>query len=133
MIPLAAELSVLMGAVSCGCPMSCKILRNFIPSLYRLQVEMGRRDSARGSPRERCFLLGPFRNDARMDAPLCREAFSPSLVRMWAGLPVSQLRFLHTSRLAGAWLAALAAALVAGWRALARPANMLALCPCRKR
>ena len=75
---------------------------------------MGRRDSARGSPRERCFLLGPFRNDTRMDAPLCRGLFSPPLARMCSGLPVSQLRFLLTSRLAEAWLAALAAALVVG-------------------
>ena len=64
-----------------------------------------------------------------MDAPLRREVFSPSLVRMWAGLLVPQLRFLLTSWLAGAWLAALAAALVAGWRALARPSSMLALHP----
>ena len=63
-------------------------------SLYRLQVEMGRRGSARGSPRERCFLLGPFRSDARIDAPLCKEVFSLPSVRMWLGLPVSQLRFL---------------------------------------
>ena len=95
-------------------------------SLYRSQVEMGRRGSARGSPRERCFLLGPFRSGARMVAPLRRGLFSPPLMRICSGLPVSQLRFLLTSRLAEAWLAALAAALVAGWRALARPANVLA-------
>ena len=95
-------------------------------SLCRLQVGVGRRGSARGSPRERCFFLGPSCSDARMGAPLRREVFSPSLVHMWAGLPVPQLRFLLASRLAEAWLAALAAALVAGWRALARPASMLA-------
>ena len=63
--------------------------------------------------------------DTRMDAPLCREVFSPPLVRMWAGLLAPQLCFLLTSRLAEAWLAALAAALAAGWRVLARPANTL--------
>ena len=41
-------------------------------------------------------------------------------------MPVLQLRFLHSLPWAGAWLAALAAALAVGWRALARPANVLA-------
>ena len=84
---------------------------------------MGRKGSARGPFAERCFLVGPFRSDARADAPLYREAFSSSLVQMDAGLPALQLRFLATSCLAGAC----AAALAAGWRALARPSSILAL------
>ena len=91
-------------------------------SLYRLQVEMERRDSARGPSGGRCFLVGPFRSDARADAPLRREAFSSSLARAHAGLPALQLRFLATSCLAGACVAALAA----GSRVLARPSNILA-------
>ena len=84
---------------------------------------MGRKDSARGPFAERCFLVGPFRSAARADAPLRREAFSSSLVRVGIGLPALQLRFLATSCLVGAC----AAALAAGWRALARPSNMLAV------
>ena len=41
-------------------------------------------------------------------------------------LHFSKLRFLRASRLAGAWLAGLAAALAAGCRALAKPSSMLA-------
>ena len=63
---------------------------------------MGRKGSARGPSAERCFLVGPFRSAARADAPLCREAFSSSLVRMDIGLPALQLRFLAASCLAGA-------------------------------
>ena len=83
---------------------------------------MGRKGSARGPFAERCFLVGPFRSAARADAPLHREVFSSSLVRMDIGLPALQLRFLVTSCLAGACVAALAA----GWRALARPSSILA-------
>ena len=83
---------------------------------------MGRKGSARGPSAGRCFLVGPFRSDARIDASLCREAFSPSLVRMHIGLPALQLRFLATPCLAGAC----AAALAAGWRALAKPSSILA-------
>ena len=83
---------------------------------------MGRKGSARGPSAERCFLVGPFRSAARADAPLHREAFSSSLARMHVGLPALQLRFLVTSCLAGACVAALAA----GWRALAKPSSILA-------
>ena len=82
---------------------------------------MGRKDSARGPFAERCFLVGPFRSAASADAPLCREAFSSSLVQMDVGLPALQLRSLVTSCLAGVCVADLAA----GWRVLARPSNML--------
>ena len=83
---------------------------------------MGRKDSARGPFAERCFLVGPFRSAASADAPLCREAFSSSLVQMDVGLSALQLRFLApTSCLAGACVTALAA----GWRALARPSHIL--------
>ena len=71
---------------------------------------MGRKGSARGPFAERCFLVGPFRSAARADAPLYREVFSSSLVRMDIGLPALQLRFLATPCLAGASVAALAAA-----------------------
>ena len=97
---------------------------------------MGRKGSARGPFAGRCFLVGPFRSAARADAPLHREAFSSSLVRMDIGLPALQLRFLAAPCLAGACAAALAAtsclpgacvaALAAGWRALAKPSNILA-------
>ena len=83
---------------------------------------MGCKGSARGPSAERCFLAGPFCSDARADAPLRREAFSSSLVLMHIGLPALQLRFLATPCLAGACVAALAA----GWRALAKPSNILA-------
>ncbi len=99
-------------------------------SLCRLQVGMGRKGSARGSSGERCFLLGPFRNGARVDAPLRREALSPPLARAQAGLPVPQLRFLLAPCLAGAWLAALAAALAARRRAVARPSSIRTHCAC---
>ena len=81
---------------------------------------MGCRASARGPF---CFLVGPLRSDMRRDASLCREAFSPSLVRMHVGSSVLQLRFLVTPCLAGVCVAALAA----GWRVLVKPSNMLAL------
>ena len=84
---------------------------------------MGRKDSARGPFAERCFLVGPFRSAASADAPLCREAFSSSLVRMDIGLSALQLRFLVTSCLAGVCVTDLAA----GWRVLARPSNILTL------
>ena len=87
---------------------------------------MGRKDSARGPSAGRCFLAGPFCSGARVDASLRREAFSPSLVRMHIGLTALQLRFLATPCLAGACVAALAAALAAGWRALAKPPSALA-------
>ena len=83
---------------------------------------MGRKGSARGPFAERCFLVGPFRSAASADAPLCKEAFSSSLVQMDVGLSALQLRFLVTSCLAGAC----AAGLAAGWRALARPSSILA-------
>ena len=84
---------------------------------------MGRKDSARGPFAERCFLVGPFRSAARADAPLYREAFSSSLVRMDIGLSALQLRFLVTSCLAGVCVTALAV----GWQVLVRPSNTLAL------
>ena len=84
---------------------------------------MGRKGSARGPFAERCFLVGPFRSAASADAPLHREAFSSSLVQMDVGLSALQLRFLVTSCLAGVCVTDLAA----GWRALARPSNILAL------
>ena len=94
---------------------------------------MGRKGSARGPFAKRCFLVGPFRSDMRMDASLCREAFSSSLVRMHAGLPVLQLRFLVTPCLAGACVAgtpclagACVAALAAGWRVLVKLSSILA-------
>ena len=82
---------------------------------------MGRKDSARGPFAERCFLVGPFRSAASADAPLCREAFSSSLVQLDVGLSALQLRFLVTSCLAGACVTDLAA----GWRVFARPSNIL--------
>ncbi len=83
---------------------------------------MGRKGSARGPSAERCFLVGPFRSDARTDAPLRIEAFSSALVRMHIGLSALQLRFLVTPCLAGVCVTALAA----GWRVLAKPSNILA-------
>ena len=83
---------------------------------------MGCKGSARGPFAERCFLAGPFRSAARADAPLRREAFSSSLVRMDIGLSALQLRFLVTPCLAGVCVTALAA----GWRALAKPSSTLA-------
>ena len=83
---------------------------------------MGRKGSARGPFAERCFLVGPSHSAASADAPLYKEAFSSSLVQMDVGLPALQLRFLAPSCLAGAC----AAGLAAGWRALARPSNILA-------
>ena len=83
---------------------------------------MGRKDSARGPFAERCFLVGPFRSAASADAPLCREAFSSSLVQMDIGLPALQVRFLATSCLAGVCVTDLAA----GWRVLVRLSNILA-------
>ena len=88
---------------------------------------MGRKGSAHGPSAGRCFLVGPFRSDARVGASSRREASSPLLVRMHTGLPALQLRFLATPCLAGAGAAALAAALAAGWRALAKPSNILTL------
>ena len=82
---------------------------------------MGRKDSARGPFAERCFLVGPFRSAASADAPLYREASSSSLVQMDVGLSALQLRFLVTSCLAGVCVADL----VAGWRVLVRPSNIL--------
>ena len=82
---------------------------------------MGCKGSAPGPSAERCFLAGPFRSDARADAPLRREAFSSSLVRMHIGLSALQLRFLVTFCLAGACVTDLAA----GWRVLVRPSNIL--------
>ena len=96
-------------------------------SLRHLQAEMGRKGSARGPSAGRCFLVGPFRSDARVDASLRSEAPSPSLARAHDGSPALQLCFLVTPCLAGACVAALAAALAAGWRALAKPSNILAL------
>ena len=64
---------------------------------------------------------GHFFSDARADAPLHREAFSSSLVRMHIGLSALQLRFLVTSCLAGVCVTALAV----GWRVLVRPSNIL--------
>ena len=87
---------------------------------------MGRKGSARGPFVGRCFLAGPLRSDARIDASLCREAFSPSLVRMHIGLPALQLRFLVTSCLAGVCVTALAV----GWRVLVRPSNILTRLGC---
>ena len=94
--------------------------------LHRLQVEMARKGSARGSSGARCFLVGALRNDASMDAPPCTEAFFPALVGAHAGLCELQLRFLIPFCLAGACPAALAAALGDGWRALARHSSILA-------
>ena len=82
---------------------------------------MGRKGSARGPFAERCFLVGPFRSAASAGAPLCKEAFSSSLVQMDAGLPALQLRFLVTSCLAGVCVADLAV----GWRVLVRLSNIL--------
>ena len=103
-------------------------------SLSRLNVEMGRKDSARGPSGGRCFLLGPFRNDARIGAPLHREALSPPLVRMCAGLVDSHLRFLFAPCVPGVCLAvvavvvlALATDLASGWRAFARASSVLAV------
>ena len=90
--------------------------------LKPLAIASSAKGSARGPSAGCCFLVGPFRSDMRVDASLRREAFSPSLARMHAGLPALQLRFLVTPCLAGVCVTALAA----GWRVLVRPSNILA-------
>ena len=97
---------------------------------------MGLKGSARGLSGRRCFLLGPFRNGASIGAPLHREALSPPLVRMCAGLAGSHLRFLLAPCVSGVCLAAvavaalaLAAGLAPGWRAFARASSILARLP----
>ena len=74
---------------------------------------MGRKGSARGPSGKRCLLLGPFCNDASIGAPLHREAFSPPLVHMCAGLVDSHLRFLFAPCVPGVCLAVVAVVVLA--------------------